>query len=208
MTIKHPFIEIQFASEQGFLNHPPPATHMLVGLHSGSVPTGAPLIKIERVNPQHSFATFEELEDFVLDHFDRNSPKAVTENISGGGLAFVITRAAHKIAMRTRRGPGNRVLVHPEDLKRFTDCCVTDHGNMFIPVAAGAVMGRLTHVGLLNNSLDVWTHPSVPRGAYVVLYNSRLDGAAAAIQTHTGWHLSMMPSGFMADAKDYALLVS
>jgi hypothetical protein len=205
---KHPFINIHEAKDQSFHTTPPPPVPMLVGLVANAATSpGVPLIRIDRVNPQQGFATLNEAEDFVLAHFAANSTSAVTENLSAGALPFVIQRACSKIAQRTRRGMANRVLVHPEDLKQFVHNCTGDRGSMFMAVPDGAQLGRCTHVGMLNNALDVWTHPSVPRGSYMVLYNARLDGAAAAVQTHTGWHLAMMPAGNMAEAKDYAILV-
>lgn len=122
---------------------------------------------------QESWASLDEAEDALFAAFQIDVPERMPEPhlmdaVIGDNMmtnTIRINRVANLIAARTRRGAGNVVLVHRDDVAKLS----TPTTNWFVPAkrydqtSAGRI-GRWTQAGIINDSITVWATDRLPPG--------------------------------------------
>lgn len=127
---------------------------------------------------------------------------------------ILINRAANRIASRTRRGAGNVVLVHEDDLPLITGTGL----NSFQPGESARTIGRWTNVGTLNHCIEIWTTPDNPpgftrargwRSALVGYRGNEMDAGGYIAETPTGYGFVSLPNSpsSMGNMNDYFQMV-
>lgn len=92
-----------------------------------------------------------DLNRLALDHEQQEDVNLNTE----------ITKAATKIAIKTRRGAGNFIIINPEDIEKFDikDCLVIDNNS-------------LSYIGTIHNNIRVLISEYVSKDTIIVGYHS------------------------------------
>jgi hypothetical protein len=168
-------------------------------------------VTITREEPApERYPTVEAAEDRIFADILATVP--VSETISTDGIdaqavnAIRINRAANLIAARTRRGAGNVVLLHADDLSLFSlfQC----KSASFAPAGSARTIGRWTEAGSLNNCIAVWTTTALPasiaRGTAVVCYRGTSETDCAAFIAEDGDAFGVV----IKDASTYRLAAS
>lgn len=121
---------------------------------------------------------------------------------AGAETTINILRAANTIAARTRRGAGNVAFMHPSTLAIVAE----DSG---YAKDRGEKVGRWTHAGKLNNTINVYVSDSMTEDEVVVAYaNSKelsCDAPAALFERDGAFSLYVLPSteSTLGNAADY-----
>ncbi|RYD68162.1 MAG: hypothetical protein EOP83_01400 [Verrucomicrobiaceae bacterium] len=129
------------------------------------------------------FATLEQAEDEVFSRImitHRDVPLMSGQVDSDESTKFHLIRAGNMIARTTRRGFGNTILVHRDDLHRIN-----------LPFVANVIperIGRWSNVGRTSELHQVWVTdkrvPAIPQGHALVLYRGSSEMDVAAVLTH------------------------
>ena len=145
-------------------------------------------IQIVKVNPQVGVLSLGDAEAQMIDLimttpevsrtvFDPERVTAINDHADPAdayaALGILINRASNLIAMRTRRGAGNTVLMHPDDIACLelaaTSVFATTYPGDGPAFGGTETAGQWTLCGTLNRHLKVYSGP-VPRGVAIVLY--------------------------------------
>ncbi len=120
---------------------------------------------------------------------------------------ILLNRAANLIASRTRRGAGNMIFMHPDNLALFDEWS----GEIFQKGAA-VTIGRWQEVGVFNRTMRVFTTETLDRDTCYVAYRglAETDAAAFLISSENRLHVGIVDPGAttLGSAPDYITKVS
>lgn len=152
-------------------------------------------VGIQIVKPDNSeglvFSSFKDAETYLFEQYFRSEEDMSTIRCADQSTLtelnhnwFVIVRMSNLIAATTRRGAGNTILIHPDDLPRIQ--ASQDDATKLQYSCFNEYALDWKYVGNVAMGSRIFTRPDMPRGKMLIFYSGSAEFDRAAVIQNIG----------------------